>query len=145
MLSLNFYLLNMYNMEIKVLGFKARVEVIVVSVIIGMLLCSHLICGCVTQEGMATAGAAVGYNMSNGVHNDKYQKTYHPGENYEKVQTPLEEGQLFYYGNNDFKPECCKHSTVSGTGGCACETSEQKSYLASRAGNKSISFDDQQY
>ena len=32
----------MYNMEIKVLGFKARVEVIVISVIIGMLLCNLL-------------------------------------------------------------------------------------------------------
>ena len=48
----------MYNMEIKVLGFKARVEVIVISVVIGMLLCSHLICGCATQEGMDVAGAA---------------------------------------------------------------------------------------
>ena len=58
--SLNFYLLIMYNMEIKVLGFKARVEVIVISVVIGMLLCSHLICGCATQEGMEVAGAAIG-------------------------------------------------------------------------------------
>ena len=48
--SLNFYLLIMYNMEIKVLGFKARVEVIVISVVIGMLLCSHLLCGCATQK-----------------------------------------------------------------------------------------------
>ena len=62
----------MYNMEIKVLGFKARVEVIVISVVIGMLLCSHLICGCATQEGMDVAGAAIGYKMNDGVHNDKY-------------------------------------------------------------------------
>ena len=62
----------MYNMEIKVLGFKARVEVIVISVVIGMLLCSHLICGCATQEGMDVAGAAIGYKMNDGVHTDKY-------------------------------------------------------------------------
>ena len=62
----------MYNMEIKVLGFKARVEVIVISVVIGMLLCSHLICGCATQEGMEVAGAAIGYKMNDGVHNDNY-------------------------------------------------------------------------
>ena len=59
-------------MEIKVLGFKARVEVIVISVIIGMLLCSHLLCGCATQEGMNVAGAAIGYKMNDGVHNEKY-------------------------------------------------------------------------
>ena len=27
---------------------------------------------CVTQEGMESAGSAIGYNMSNGVHRDKY-------------------------------------------------------------------------
>ena len=49
---------------------------------------------------------------------------------------PLPEGQLFYYANNDFKPECCKHSSISGTGGCACETEEQVKFLESRGGNK---------
>jgi len=116
------------------------INMLIILIIAGFII-SNTCIGCINKEGMAN----ILYNTSEGVHNDKYQKTYQPGENYEKVQTPLEEGQLFYYGNNDFKPECCKHSTVSGTGGCACETSEQKSYLASRAGNKSISFDDQQY
>ena len=116
------------------------INMLIILIIAGFII-SNTCIGCINKEGMAN----ILYNTSEGVHNDKYQKTYQPGENYEKVQAPLEEGQLFYYGNNDFKPECCKHSTVSGTGGCACETSEQKSYLASRAGNKSISFDDQQY
>ena len=42
----------------------------------------------------------------------------------------------YFYANNDFKPECCKHSTVSGTGGCACETREQLDFIQSRGGNK---------
>ena len=45
--------------------------------------------------------------------------------------------QLFMYANNDFKPECCKTSTVSGSTGCACETQEQIDYIARRGGNKS--------
>ena len=141
MLSINFYLLNMYNMEIKVLGFKARVEVIVVSVIIGMLLCSHLICGCVTQEGMATAGAAVGYNMSNGVHNDKYDSKVNMGEvaGGHKLSpvVPLPEGQLFMWANNEFTGKCCDNSNVSSGDGCACITKEQACYLNSRGGNRS--------
>ena len=65
----------MYNMEIKILGFKARVEVIVISMIIGCILGCHLVCGCVTREGMQVAGSALGYNMAKGVHNDKVDIT----------------------------------------------------------------------
>jgi len=116
------------------------VNIIIIIVIAGFII-SNTCLSCINKEGMAN----LFYSTSNGVHDDKYQKMYQPGENYEKVQVPLEEGQLFYYGNNDFKPECCKHSSVSGTGGCACETSEQKNYLASRAGNKSDSAWDQEF
>ena len=54
---------------------------------------------------------------------------------YEKVQIPMPDGRLFFYANNEFSPECCKHSTVSGTGGCACETVEQVNYLKTRGTN----------
>ncbi len=131
----------MYNMEIKVLGFKARVEVIVISVIIGMLLCSHLICGCATQEGMDVAGAAIGYKMNDGVHTDKYDpKVNMPevagGEKLAPV-VPLPEGQLFMWANNEFSGDCCSTSNVSGGNGCACITKEQACYLNSRGGNRS--------
>ena len=90
----------MYNMEIKILGFKARVEVIILSMIIGCLLGCHLVCGCVTREGMQVAGAAIGYNMANGVHQDKYD----PRASMLEVngggkigpQVPLPEGQLVF-------------------------------------------------
>ena len=131
----------MYNMEIKVLGFKARVEVIIVSVVIGVILCSHLICGCATQEGMEVAGAAIGYKMNNGVHNDKYD----PKVNMTEVAggqklapvVPLPEGQLFMWANNEFSGKCCENSNVSGGNGCACITKEQACYLNSRGGNRS--------
>jgi len=116
------------------------VNILIILIIAGFII-SNTCISCINKEGMAN----LLYQPSDGVHNDKYQKVYQPGENYEEVKVPLEEGQLFYYGNNDFKPECCKHSTVSGTGGCACETSEQKNYLSSRAGNKSVSAWDQQF
>lgn len=130
----------MYNMEIKILGFKARVEVIVISMIIGCLLCCHLVCGCATIEGMQVAGAAIGYNMANGVHQDKYD----PRASMLEVngggkigpQVPLPEGQLFFYANNEFSGNCCNDSNVSGSNGCACITKEQQCYLNSRGGNR---------
>ena len=63
-------------MFIKVLGVKFRVECIVISVIIGMILGCHLFCGCFTKEGMENAGAALDYVMNKGVHNDKYEHEY---------------------------------------------------------------------
>ena len=49
---------------------------------------------------------------------------------------------MFYYANNKFEPECCKNSSVSGSGGCACETEEQVKFLESRGGNKTYDIKD---
>ena len=130
----------MYNMEIKILGFKARVEVIVISMIIGCILGCHLVCGCVTREGMQVAGSALGYNMAKGVHNDKYEERHDAmevnGGGKIGPQVPLPEGQLFFWANNEFSGKCCDASSVSGGNGCACITKEQQCYLNSRGGNR---------
>ena len=130
----------MYNMEIKILGFKARVEVIVISMIIGCVLGCHLVCGCVTREGMQVAGSAIGYNMMKGVHNDKYEARNNlmevNGGGKIGPQVPLPEGQLFFWANNEFSGKCCDDSSVSGGNGCACITKEQQCYLNSRGGNR---------
>ena len=133
----------MYNMEIKILGFKARIEVVIISMIVGCLLCCHLIFGCATKEGMETAGSALGYQMANGVHNNKYEQKVGMAEvNGGGVKlnpkVPLPEGQLFMWANNEFNGKCCETSNVSGGNGCACITKEQSDYLNSRGGNRSM-------
>ena len=129
-------------MEIKVFGFKARVEVIIISVVIGMLLCSHLVCGCATQEGMEVAGAAIGYKMNLGVHNEQYDPKVDMDEvaSGDKLAAvvPLPEGQLFMWANNEFDGKCCANSNVSGGNGCACITKEQSCYLNARGGNRAV-------
>jgi len=130
-------------MEIKILGFKARVEVIVVSIIIGILLCSHLICGCATREGMQSAGSALNYAMSDGVHRDKYEakiglQETNGGDQKLAPVVPLPEGQLFMWANNEFSGNCCNNSNVSGGNGCACITKEQSCYLNARGGNRAV-------
>ena len=128
-------------MIVKVLGMKLRVEVVVISMIVGAILCCHLVCGCASREGMATAGAALDYVMNKGVHNDKYDSKYDQVEVNTGAklspQVPLPEGQLFMWANNEFSGKCCATSNVSGGGGCACITKEQGDYLNARGGNRS--------
>ena len=69
LLYFNFYLVNMYNMQIKFLGIKWRVECIVVSMIIGVIIGYHLLRGCSCCEGMSS----MDYAMNNGVHNDIFR------------------------------------------------------------------------
>jgi len=47
---------------------------------------------------------------------------------------PLPEGELVFFANNQFKPECCPNSYSNGSG-CACMTVNQYKYLIDRGGN----------
>ena len=122
------------TLSIKGLG-TARIEIVVLCILLGAFLCCNLWCSSckfkILGEGFGTKLSEL--NNGNGL---DAKPLFNPNSTYEKVQIPLPEGQLFYYANNDFKPECCKNSSVSGTGGCACETEEQVKFLESRGGNK---------
>jgi hypothetical protein len=54
-------------------------------------------------------------------------------------QIPLNEGELLFFDQNKFSPDCCP-SDYSNSSGCVCATPEQADYLNKRAGNKT--FDD---
>lgn len=45
--------------------------------------------------------------------------------------------QLFIFKNNQVKPECCS-SSYSSDMGCVCTTPEQRNYLNSRGGNRTV-------
>ncbi len=53
-----------------------------------------------------------------------------------KPVPPFEPGpdNLFFFKNNECKPECCPASYSCGSG-CVCVTPEQRQYLNGRAGN----------
>jgi hypothetical protein len=65
-----------------------------------------------------------------------YQQTAEKSDMYMGTQVPLPDGELFFFQNNQFKPECCP-SPYSASTGCACMSSEQIAYLNSRGGNRS--------
>ena len=51
-----------------------------------------------------------------------------------KQQLPLPEGEMDFFANTPFKPECCPN-TYSNSKGCACMTGDQYNYLIMRASN----------
>lgn len=50
---------------------------------------------------------------------------------------PLPEGELFFFADNKFKPECCP-STYSDSTGCACLSQDQVNYINQRGGNRTL-------
>lgn len=50
---------------------------------------------------------------------------------------PLPEGELFFFADNKFKPECCP-STYSDSTGCACLSQPQVDYINQRGGNRTM-------
>lgn len=118
----------------KIFGCKCRLECCLVALVLGFLLGSHLLGSSLTREGFA----ALGYSMDKGVHSDTYKSKDSMFEKVLEPSVPLAEGNLFFFANNKFDPECCKDSTWSGNGGCACVTSEQIKFLSGRGNNKSV-------
>ena len=49
-------------------------------------------------------------------------------------QLPLPEGEMNFFANSEFKPECCP-SQYSTSTGCWCGTSQDFNYLVTRGGN----------
>jgi len=107
----------MYSMQIKVLGFTVRLEVVVISLIVGALLGCHVLCGCArkhevkkkVKEGMQMLGAAVNYSMSDGVPGSYGKGRLQPYaqdlDTHTGPKLPLPPGEMFFFADTVFKPE----------------------------------------
>ena len=136
-------------MQVKVFGMTCRVEIIIVSMLVGGILGGHLLCSCVkmtgkdVKEGMQNMlqSANVGYKMGDGVksswENKKVESSAQDLSTHMGPKVPLPAGQLFFFANNKFSADCCvsPQSGVSNSQGCACITKEQVNYISSRGGN----------
>ena len=107
-------------MQVKIFGMSCRVEIIVISIIVGMVLGGHLLCSCVTpqakqkaKEGFANAlgSAPLNYKMGQGVISSydtrKLPSIAQDLSTHMGPKVPLPAGQLFFFANNKFAPECC--------------------------------------
>jgi len=138
-------------MEVKLFGFKFRPIVVVLCMLVGMIIGSFALCSCAkitlrqVKEGFVEMGASTLYNMSAGVPGSygtrKLSSISQHLDTYKGPQLPLPPGQLFFFADNEFKPECCvpPFSNVSSADGCACVTKEQVDYINARGGNRSAS------
>ena len=149
-------------MEIKIFGYEVRIEVAIACVIIGMVMGLVMFCDCFQYnliEGMATKKNGKKEGLTNLNNNDlhidnsytmgwvKTAKRYADGMGYENklnsykdnvgTPVPLPEGQLFFFADNKFKPECCP-STYSDSMGCACLSQAQVTYINERGGNRTL-------
>ena len=152
-------------MEIKIFGYEVRIEVVIACVIIGMVMGLVMFCDCFQYsliEGMTSKkhtkkNRKEGFtNLNNNdLHIDnsytmgwvQTAKRYADGMGYENklnsyknnvgTPVPLPEGQLFFFADNKFKPECCP-STYSDSMGCACLSQDQVDYINQRGGNRTL-------
>ena len=146
-------------MEIKIFGYEVRVEVIIACVIIGMVMGLIMFCDCFQYsliEGMTKKKKEGFKNLyNNDLHiDDSYTmgwvetaKRYASGMGNENrlntyknnvgTPVPLPEGELFFFADNKFKPECCP-STYSDSMGCACLSQPQVDYINQRGGNRTM-------
>lgn len=127
----------------KLLGVSFRGDIAIVCLIIGAILGCHLLCSCSKAHVKEAFGAALNYDMGLGVPGDNGRFHKLPSiaqklETHSGSKVPLPEGQLFYFYNTEFKPECCvpPFSGVSSADGCACVTKEQVDYINMRGGNR---------
>ena len=139
-------------MDLKIFGYSCRLEIIIVCLVVGFVLGSHLFCSCSRigmKEGMEVMGAAINWTMGEDVvnswtnkadkysHDMGYSTTQSKWAQYKGTPVPLPEGEMFMFANNEFKPECCP-STYSSSTGCACITQEQIDYINQRGGNRTL-------
>jgi len=59
----------------------------------------------------------------------------HPNEPLNGPPVTIDGDHLFYFANNQCKPECCG-ATLSCSGGCVCTSPEQRDFINTRGGNR---------
>jgi hypothetical protein len=141
----------MYSMEMKLFGMKFRPFVVILCVVIGITLGCFVLCSCAkisikdVKEGFSEMGASPTYNMGAGVkgsYDTRHLQSISPNleANHGSV-LPLPPGEMFFFADNEFKPECCvpPFSSVSSADGCACVTKEQVDSINMRGGNRTCS------
>ena len=117
-----------------------------------IIITSSLVLAYPSRQGMTNMdnAAPLGWNMGQGLAGKSwenkadqyaakmgYQDTTSTYGQYQGTPVPLQDGQMFFFQNNQFKPECCPSNYSTGSG-CACISSQQMSYLNERGGNRTI-------
>ena len=148
-------------MEMKVFGISFRIEIVIACLILGMIIGGQVFCSCfhtetakkvvkdtakkVVRESMENM-TLLGDDMTNGVAGSwgkqrKVNTISQPLDTHQGPKVPLPPGQLSFFAQTTFTPECCvpPFSGASNADGCACVTEEQVNYINARGGNNTSS------
>lgn len=138
-------------MELNILGYKVRLEIIIVCVLLGWIISGYLMCSCSKismKEGLEMMGASLDWRTGEGVIGDTwdtpaskqdttYKSWFGKLEGNVGGEIPLPEGELAFFYANNFDPKCCYSPQQYSNGdGCACISKEQMNYLNQRGGNR---------
>lgn len=128
-------------MEYKLFGVKFRVEIVIISLIIGMVMGGHLLCSCsriTFEEGFDIGSDMLGIlsdKLENGNKKVMYSTTdkalIEPSEGSDLNSKAI---SMDFFENAEFTPEACPNTYSSSTG-CATFGPKQIFALATRGGN----------
>jgi len=137
-------------MELTIMGFKMRVEIIVLCILLGGFIGVNLFCTCAggVKESFELIGSALDYTMGDGIKTSWENKKTHDSGDYTSSlyktlegnvggEVPLPETEMIMFSKNKFAPECCP-SVYSSSTGCVCASPEQMKYLNQRGGNRTL-------
>ena len=123
-------------MEIKLFNQTVKLEIVIVSILIGIFIGCNVLCACnEMKEGLTNALHVSEYKMKNksaGNLKDWYKNLE---TNRQTNNTPSPYDLLYMFKNNQISPSCCP-STYSTSSGCVCVTPEQMLYLNKRGLNR---------
>ena len=129
-------------MEYKLFGVKFRVEIVLISIIIGMIMGAHLLCSCskISLEEGFEIGSDMLNILTNKIENGPNKKLLYSNKD-SVIINPSETSDLDsgvvsmdFFENAQFTPESCPNTYSSSTG-CATFGPKQKLALATRGGN----------
>jgi hypothetical protein len=88
----------------------------------------------ITDDSYTMGWVQTAKRYASGMGNENRLNTY---KDHVGTPVPLPEGELFFFADNKFTPECCP-STYSDSMGCACLSQAQVDYLNQRGGNRTL-------
>ena len=140
--------------EISIFGSKCRIEILIISLLVGFIAGGYMLCGCVRPgrsyfEGMTSnpVSTSQDYNVNGGsqyswvgqeLEDDK--NTLGGNDNTYSPVNGDDSSLMAMFSNTKTSPTCA--SSLSSSGGMLCLTPEQKSFVNQRGGNRTSCHSD---
>ena len=132
----------------KLFGDRINIATVIISVVLGMIICSHTLCSRIDINTEGFYG--LDYDMGKGVPGDTWTVSPKNGVSTEKPMYAslsdnvgkigkgtgrVDPSHLDFFADTKFDPKCCATpNQYSSSNGCACFTPQQMKFLSTRTG-----------